>query len=73
MPTPLVSEIPARVGVYFSPDFKSFRHEEVIEQSRTFKVDLGDQNLTFFRSLLDAMFDSVVEVGEPPLSPGAFD
>lgn len=69
VPTPLVAKVPARVGVYFSPDFQSFRHEEVIEQRGTFKVDLSEQNLTFFRNLMNAMFTSVVEVGEPPLSP----
>lgn len=67
MPTPLVARIPANVGVYFSPEFKSFRHEENIDQRGTFKVDLGDQNLTFFRNLMKAMFDQVVEVSEPPL------
>lgn len=69
VPTPLVAKIPANVGVYFSPDFKSFRHEETIEQRGSFSVDLGAQNLTFFRNLMNAMFDTAVEVGEPPVSP----
>ncbi len=69
VPTPLVAKIPARVGVYFSPDFQSFRHEEVIEQRGTYRVDLSEQNLTFFRNLMDAMFETATEVGEPPLSP----
>lgn len=73
VPTPLVAKIPARVGVYYSPDFKSFRHEEVIQERGTYKVDLGNQNLTFFRNLMDAMFDSVAEVGEPPLSEAEMD
>ena len=69
VPTPLVAKMPVNVGVYYSPDFKSFRHEEVIYQKGTYKVDMGDQNLTFFRNLMSAMFLSAQEVGEPPLAP----
>jgi hypothetical protein len=68
VPTPLVAKIPLDVGVHFPEDFKSFRHEEVIEQAGTFKINLGEQNLTFFRNLMAAMFDRAMEVNEPPLS-----
>lgn len=67
VPTPVVATIPVSVGVHYSEDFKSFQHEEVIEQAGTWKVDLGNQNLSFFRNLFNAMFESVKEVGEPPL------
>lgn len=67
VPTPVVARIPASVGVHYSEDFKSFQHEEVIDQGGTWRVNLGPQNLTFFRNLFDAMFESVREVGEPPL------
>ena len=71
VPTPLVKKIPASVGVYYADSFKSFQHEESIEQRGTWKVDLGDQNLSFFRNLFQAMFTSVKEVGEePPLAKG---
>lgn len=67
VPTPVVAQIPVSVGVHYPEDFKSFQHEEVIEQAGTWKVDLGNQNLSFFRNLFNAMFESVKEVGEPPL------
>lgn len=66
VPTPLVAEIPATVGVHYSENFRSFRHEEVIEQRGTWRVDLGKQNLEFFRNLFNAMFDSVKEIEELP-------
>ncbi len=69
LPTPLVKRIPASVGVYFSPEFESFRHEEVIAQVGSFKVDFGQQNLNFFSNLLAAMFNSVTLVDEPPVPP----
>lgn len=62
IPTPLVAKIPVNVGVYYSDDFKSFRHEETIRQHGSWDVDMGGQNLLFFRNLMTAIFDSVTEV-----------
>ncbi len=70
VPTPLVHKIPARVGVYYSDEFKSYAYTEVIRDSGTWNIDLGEQNLSFFRNLTGAMFNAVQEVGEPPLSEG---
>ncbi len=67
VPTPVVSKMPARVGVHYPENFKSFRHEEVIEQRGTWKIDLGGQNLDFFRNLFKAMFESVQEIDEFPV------
>jgi hypothetical protein len=66
-PTPLVKKIPARIGVYYSEAFKTYRHEEKIEQSGSWLIDFGAQNLTFFRNLTVAMFSEVVEVDTSPL------
>jgi hypothetical protein len=66
-PTPLVKKIPARVGVYYSDAFKTFKHEEKIAQSGNWAIDFGAQNLTFFRNLTTAMFSEVVEVNHSPV------
>ena len=68
VPKPLVARLPLRVGVYYSPDFKKFSHQETIDKRATYNVDFGAQNLSFFRSLFGAMFASVVEVGQLPLT-----
>ncbi len=65
LPTPLVSKIPARVGVHFTDEFKTFTYKEVMRESGTWKIDLGQQNLDFFRNLLDNMFSHLEEVDEP--------
>jgi len=65
IPTPLVAKIPAKVGIYYSEDFKKFRHEETIRQNGNWEIDMGDQNLLFFRNLMKALFDEANEVGEP--------
>ena len=68
VPTPLVARIPARIGVYYSDEYKHFRHQEAIRDSGTWNIDLGAQNLSFARNLLGSMFQSVEEVHEPPLT-----
>ena len=68
VPTPLVNKIPARVGVFYSEEFRSFRHKEDIREAGNWDIDLGPQNLTFFSNLLDSLFLDVEQVREPPLT-----
>jgi hypothetical protein len=65
VPTPLVREIPANVGVYYDENFKNFQHTEVLETEGTWKINLGDQNLTFFQNLFTSMFSSVKPLSSP--------
>ena len=65
VPTPLVRKIPAQVGVYFDENFKNYQHTEALDAEGTWKIKLGDKNLTFFRSLLDSLFESVEELPTP--------
>lgn len=68
LPTPLVKKISARVGVYYSEEFRSYLHKEDLPQSGTYHIDLGDQNLNFFRNLSTALFTEVIEIDAPELS-----
>ncbi len=68
VPTPLVAKIPARIGVYYSEDFRRYVYQEDMREGGSWTIDLGAQNLSFFRNLTDTLFDSVVEVHEPPLT-----
>ena len=69
VPTPLVSKIPARMGIYYSDKFRHFKHEEVIRDSGGWVIDLGKQNLSFFQNLTKSLFAGIQEVHEPPLTP----
>ncbi len=71
IPTPLVSTMPARVGVYYSDDFRHFKYEEAIRGSGGWRIDFGKQNLSFFQNLTQSLFDRVLEVHEPPLTTEA--
>jgi hypothetical protein len=68
IPTPLVARIPARIGVYYSEEFRNFSYKEVIREAGTWNIDLGRQNLEFFRNLTQSLFASVEEIREPPLT-----
>ena len=62
IPTPLVAKIPANVAVYYDENFKTFVHSEALKEEGTWNIPLGEKNLTFFRSLTNAMFESVIEI-----------
>jgi hypothetical protein len=68
LPTPLVTPIPLRVGVHYTSEFKQFLHEEKVQERGTYKVDIGQQNYSFFQRLFEAMFVETREVSAPPLS-----
>ena len=69
VPTPLVPKMPVRMGVHFSEEFRNFRHQEQLPDGSTWDINMGSQNLRFFRKLVDALFTSAREVGKPPLAP----
>lgn len=66
VPTPLVATAPLKVGVYYSPEFSHYRHEETIDNDGTYKIDFGAEDLRFFKKLFGTMFRSVVELKEMP-------
>ena len=68
-PTPLVRKMPVNVGVFYDENFKNFQHTEDLDTEGTFKINLGDQNLTFFQNLMTSMFDQVQILNDPePMS-----
>lgn len=64
LPTPLVKKLPLNMGVYYPPEFRDFTHQEKIYEQGTWTVDMGTQNLEFFRGMFAAMFDQIVEIQE---------
>jgi len=70
LPTPLVRKIPLNVGVYYPPAFRDFTHEERIYEQGTWTVDMGTQNIEFFRGMFAAMFNQVVEIQELTIPTG---
>ena len=73
IPTPRIAALPVNVGIHYSEEFRSFEHEEVIEDIGSWKISLGEQNFVFFQRLMDSMFEETQDVPEPPLSPEQLD
>ena len=65
VPTPLVRKVPANVGIFYDENFKNFQHTEDLATEGTFKIDLGNQNLTFFQNLMTSMFNEVQVLNDP--------
>ncbi|MDP6264744.1 MAG: hypothetical protein QGG98_05760 [Pseudomonadales bacterium] len=68
LPTPVVRQIPLHVGVLYTSEFKEFLHTERVRERGTYKIDIGQQNYSFFQRLFEAMFVESREVSAPPLS-----
>lgn len=69
VPTPLVFKIPAKIGIYYSDEFRHYSYQEEIREAGTYNINLGSQNLIFFSNLMNSIFLDVQEVHEPPLTP----
>lgn len=61
IPTPLVTKIPAIVGVYISPEFRDKVYTEK-RDGGNYSIAIGKAQAEGFMRLMDAMFDRVVPV-----------
>lgn len=62
IPTPLVRQIDLHVGVYYPPALVNFVYEEAIPDQGSWRIDMGAQNLAFFRRMFSSMFSQVTEI-----------
>lgn len=69
-PSPLVSEMPYRVGVYYPEEFRAFRYEEQSDDRAKWIIDMGEAQADMFATVLPGMFNEVVELQQLP-SAGA--
>jgi hypothetical protein len=64
LPPPLIEQLPVRVGIHYSPEFREYRHQET-RGSIDYEVNLGPAHVTNLEWLLKAMFREVVPVEDP--------
>jgi hypothetical protein len=67
VPTPLVEKMPVKVAIYYDESFKNFVHSQSLNDEGKWEIELGKQNLLFFRNLMEAMFETVLEVESPDI------
>jgi hypothetical protein len=64
LPPPLLEQLPVRVGVYYSQEFRDYVHRET-RGTIDYEVNLGPAHVTNLDWLLKAMFREVVPVENP--------
>lgn len=64
-PTPLIDKFRMPIGVYYSPNFTTFTHEEDIPQSGKVSVKAGAINSALFDKLLPGLFANVERLSSP--------
>ena len=65
-PAPLGEKVPLVVGLYFAPEFKSYKPEEVLYQRSNWKVDLGTASVQMFRQVFVNLSNQVVLMKDKP-------
>ena len=64
LPPPLIDRLPARVGVYYSKEFREYVHKETRSEI-DYEITLGPAHVQNLDWLLKAMFTEVVPVEDP--------
>jgi hypothetical protein len=64
LPPPLLEQLPVRVGVHYSDEFRNYVHKET-RGSIDYEVTLGAAHVTNLDWLLKAMFREIVHVDDP--------
>ncbi len=64
LPPPLIEQIPARVGIYYSKEFREYVHKETRSEI-DYEITLGPAHVQNLDWLLKAMFTEIVPVEDP--------
>ncbi len=64
LPPPLIEQLPVRIGIYYSKEFREYVHKET-RGTIDYEINLGPAHVTNLDWLLKAMFREVVPVEDP--------
>ncbi|MGB5133089.1 MAG: hypothetical protein WBO00_10760 [Steroidobacteraceae bacterium] len=64
LPPPLIDKLPARVGIYYSKEFREYVHKETRSEI-AYEITLGPAHVQNIDWLLNAMFSDVVKIEDP--------
>ena len=62
IPTPLLTRMPVRMGVFYHQQFRNYVYEENSDDRPNWKIDSGESHVALFEQLLPSMFQEVREV-----------
>jgi hypothetical protein len=66
VPEPLVEPLPLRAGLYYTPEFSSWRHTERNAEQSSWDIGLGAANVGLFDRLAKRLFRDTARVSELP-------
>lgn len=69
LPVPLIERLPLVMGVHLSDELLGYVHQEKLEQSGEWRIDLGGAQDRMFENLLSGMFQGMRLVPDPA-APG---
>jgi hypothetical protein len=64
LPPPLIEQLPVRVGIYYSKEFREYVHRET-RSNIEYEIGLGPAHVTNIDWLMKAMFAELVPVDDP--------
>ncbi len=62
VPTPLVTQLPLKMGVYYEEKFRNFIYQENSEDRPKWTIDSGASQVELFDQILPSMFENVRHV-----------
>lgn len=64
-----IAEVPAMIGVYYSPEFLSYEHKQTVYGGHKLRFEIGQSSADHFDQVFLALFRNIRIVGQrPPLS-----
>ena len=63
IPTPVVSRLPVKMGVFYQDELRNYVYEENSEDRPNWKIDSGSSHVALFEQILPSMFEEINEVG----------
>lgn len=71
LPAPLIDQIPVTIGIHYTEEFRQYTYKEE-RYATEYEAVLGPAHVAKLKRLLEAMFERVIEVGDPA-SAATFD
>lgn len=70
VPTPVVTQLPLTMGVYYDDKFRHYVYEENTEDRKNWHIDNSKSRIALFQQILPSMFSKVEEVSGTSAAAG---
>jgi hypothetical protein len=70
VPTPVVSQLPLTMGIYYDDNFRHYVYEENTDDRKNWHIDNSKSRIALFQQILPSMFQKVQEVSGTSATAG---